>query len=112
MTTSNISVTQPVGQAIERVKRVLFQPFDPARWFVIGFCAWLACLSQGGFHGGYNYRTRPSRGGIGTGIGQALERAWHYVLQNLWWVAPVAVTVVVLAVAIWLVVLWLSSRGH
>lgn len=112
MTASNISVTQPVGQAIERVKRVLFQPFDFARWFVIGFCAWLAYLGQGGFHGGYNYRTGPSRGGIGPGIGQGLGRAWHYVLQNLWWIVPVGLAIVVLAVAIWLVVLWLSSRGQ
>jgi len=112
MTASNISVTQPVGQAIERVKRVLFQPFDPARWFVLGFCAWLTYLGQSGFHGGYNYQTGHSRGGIGRGIGQSLERAWHYVLQNLWWIVPVGVAIIVLAVAIWLLVLWLSSRGH
>jgi hypothetical protein len=112
MTASNISVTQPVGQAIERVKRLLFQPFDPARWFVIGFCAWLAYLGQTGFHGGYNYQTGRSKSGTSSGLGQALEQAWHYVLQNLWWIVPVAVAIAVLAVAIWLLVLWLSSRGH
>jgi hypothetical protein len=53
-----ISVTLPVGQAMERVKRTLFQPFDLGKWFTIGFCAWLAGLGQRGFastthfHGG------------------------------------------------------------
>ena len=42
-----MSVTLPVGQAMDRVKKVLFQPFDLARWFAIGFCAWLAYLGEG-----------------------------------------------------------------
>src|SRR2546426_9583856 len=50
------SVTRPVSQAIDRVKRVLFQRFNAGKWFVIGFCAWLASLGGGGFHGGFNYR--------------------------------------------------------
>jgi hypothetical protein len=33
---------------LERVKRVLFQPFDLGKWFIIGFCAWLAFLGDGG----------------------------------------------------------------
>jgi hypothetical protein len=47
-----VSVLEPVGQAIEKVKEILFKPFDLGRWFVIGFCAWLACLDQGG---GFNF---------------------------------------------------------
>jgi hypothetical protein len=43
-----MSVTLPVGQAMDRVKKVLFQPFDFGRWLVIGFCAWLAYLGEGG----------------------------------------------------------------
>ena len=43
-----ISVTAPVSAALERVKQVLFRPFDLGKWFVIGFCAWLALLGQQG----------------------------------------------------------------
>ena len=46
-----INVVEPVSPALERVKRVLFQPFDLGKWFVIGFCAWLACLGEGGGSG-------------------------------------------------------------
>jgi len=31
-----------------RVKKVLFQSLDVVRRFVPGFCAWLACLGEGG----------------------------------------------------------------
>jgi len=37
-----ISVTEPVSPALERVKTMLFKPFDLGKWFTIGFCAWLA----------------------------------------------------------------------
>ena len=43
-----ISVAEPVSPALERVKLMLFQPFDLGKWFVIGFCAWLAFLGEGG----------------------------------------------------------------
>lgn len=107
----DISVTAPFGQALERVKTVLFQPFDVAKWFVIGFCAWLAYLFEGGFNGGFNY------GGGGHGHGgnnlQAeFEQARHYVLNNLGWIVPLAITLVLIGLAFGLVVLWLSSRGR
>ena len=50
--TSRVSVIDPIEPAIEKVKDILFSPFDLGRWFVIGFCAWLANLGQGG---GFNF---------------------------------------------------------
>ena len=49
---NNVSVIDPIGPAIERVKVMLFRPFDFGRWFIIGFCAWLAYLGNGGGGGG------------------------------------------------------------
>jgi len=46
-----ISVTEPLTLAYDRMKLVLFQPFDPGKWFVIGFCAWLAGLGESGAGG-------------------------------------------------------------
>ena len=39
-----VSVIDPITPAIERAKIMLFRPFELKRWFVIGFCAWLAYL--------------------------------------------------------------------
>jgi len=111
MTQQNVSVTLPLSQALARVKRMLFQPFDPGKWFVIGFCAWLASLGEGGFHGGYNGGGPVRRGGVAN-VQHGYEQARDFVLQNLWWIVPVAVTIMVLGLAIWLVLIWLSSRGQ
>src|SRR2546425_11959605 len=106
MTPQDVSVTRPVGQAIDRVKRVLFQRFNAGKWFVIGFCAWLASLGGGGFHGGFNYR---GGGGGGANVQRWFEQARDYVMHNLWWVIPVAVGTAIMGVAVWVLLLWLRS---
>ena len=106
-----MSVTLPVGQAMDRVKQVLFQPFDIGRWFVIGFCAWLACLGEGGgFPGGIHYGGHHGHGW--HSIRDGFEQARDYVMHNIAWIAPLAIALIVVSVAIWLVVTWLSSRGR
>jgi hypothetical protein len=37
-----ISVRAAIEPAYERVKRVLFQPFNLGKWCTVNFCAWLA----------------------------------------------------------------------
>ncbi len=107
-----ISVAEPVSPALERVKRMLFQPFDLGKWFVIGFCAWLAGLGEsgGGFNGNYNFGNHGS-GSEGVHIRQAFDHAKEYVLNHLYWIVPVTVGVVVLCLALGLLFLWLNSRG-
>jgi hypothetical protein len=105
---ANVSVTDPILPAVDRVKRVLFQPFDLGKWFVIGFCAWLASLGEAGFQGGFNFSSPGRRGGAGPW----LNRVWDFVVQNLYWIVPLAVTLVVLALALWVLFTWLSSRGR
>lgn len=103
-----VSVTTPIGQAIDQVRRVLFQPFDLGKWFVIGFCAWLAHLGDQGFNGSFNFGS--GRGGRG-GTRQTLERTKDYVLDNLDWILPLVAVLVVLGLALWLVFTWVNSRG-
>jgi hypothetical protein len=108
---TEISVTTPVGQAIDRVKLVLFQPFDLGKWFVIGFAAWLAHLGEQGWGGGGNFG-----GSSGGGGGDDLQRVWEevrdYVMSNLSWIVPLAASLVVLGLILWVVFTWLSSRGR
>jgi hypothetical protein len=53
-TERNIEIFKPFGEAFELMKKILFQPFDWKKWFVIGFAAWLANLGSGG--ASFNYR--------------------------------------------------------
>src|SRR5262249_37877119 len=59
-TEPRIEIFKPFGEAFELMKKILFQPFDLKKWFVIGFCAWLANLGSGG--GSFNYRSNRGRG--------------------------------------------------
>jgi len=107
-----MSVTLPVGQALDRVKKVLFQPFDIGRWFLIGFCAWLAYLGEGGgsFPGNYHFGDRHGHGG--QSIRQGLDQARDYVLHNLAWIVPLVIALVLVSLSLWVLMLWLSSRGR
>jgi hypothetical protein len=104
-----INVIDPINPAIERVKTILFRPFDLKKWFVIGFCAWLSLLGSGGGGGGrvdYRYQQRVDN------VQQALNEAKVFVLDNLYWIIPLAVLSVVVGIIFWLVLTWLSSRGR
>src|SRR5580692_3077890 len=106
MTTSThyVSVTQPVGQAIEHVKRMLFRPFDLGKWMTIGVGAWLAGLGERGFSSSANYNNGQHKGTVSPH--QAMEQAKAWLAQNLYWLVPLVVTIAVLGLALWLVMLW------
>ena len=116
---NRVSVLDPVTPAIDRVKLILFKPFDLRKWFVIGFCAWLAYLGGGGGGGGgggrgggppYNVPHKQSE--ATEQIKEGIETARNYVSNNMYWILPVIVTVVVLVILIGLLVAWLNSRGR
>lgn len=103
---SYISVIEPISPAIEHVKTVLFRPFDLGRWFIIGFCAWLAGLG------------RPPGSGGGSGrSGGRFEGApaeFRNMIEGIHIPAAVFIgaLVFVLVIALSLLVVWLSSRGR
>ena len=107
-----ISVVEPVNSAFERVKQMLFRPFNLAKWFTIGFCAWLASLGESGaqFNSG-NYFGNNSSAKPNEELHHYYNQAHDYVLANLYWIIPVAVFLVIFSLVLWLVLLWLNSRG-
>jgi hypothetical protein len=101
-----ISVIDPISQAIDRTRDVLFRPFSIDKWLILGFCAWLAQLGQGG--GG------PSGQGSSDDphqIRHEFHHAWAWVMDHLVPIVVIGFVVVVFIVVIWLMFLWLSSRG-
>jgi hypothetical protein len=109
---SGISVIDPIGPAIQRVKDVLFKPFDLGRWFTIGFCAWLAYLGSagGGGGGGPHHNIGPHH--QHPKIAESINTAKEYILGNLYWIIPVTVIAAVVMIGIGLLIAWLNSRGR
>ena len=95
------SVLDPISSAIERTTRILFGPFRIEKWFVLGFCAWLAHLGEGASGGNLGNRLR------GDDLEEDLDTAWGWVFDHLALVLILASIGFVLGV----VVLWISSRG-
>ena len=104
-----ISVTTPISRAIERVREVLFNPFDLGKWFTIGFCAWLAGLGESGGGSGGNFHSGSNHGG--ADIHQQFEHARSYVVENLGWILPLSIFIFVVIVALMILFIWLNSRG-
>jgi hypothetical protein len=101
---AHISVIDPIGPAIEQVKTILFKPFDLGKWFTIGFCAWLAYLGKGGGGGGnINIPTRHDP--------TWFHQARVFFVQNAHWIIPLIIAGFVVGIVLWVVLIWLSSRG-
>ncbi len=103
--TLNLSVAGPISAAVDRVRLVLFQPFDLEKWFTLGFCAFLANLGHGGGGGG---------GGHWGGHGGDLDvrPMVEWIESNLAWVVFGALGIGVVVLALMLLFAWLSSRGE
>ncbi len=104
---NQISVIDPISPAIEWVKTILFRPFDIGKWFVIGFCAWLAFLGEQGGPS-FNFGGRQRYGAPA----EVFNNAKEVVIENLFWILPLAITITVIIIVIGFVITWLSSRGR
>jgi len=101
-TERNIEIFKPFGEAIELMKKILFQPFDLKKWFVIGFAAWLANLGSGG--GGFNYQF--DRHEEAQKINDAISQIPHPILV-------LGISLLILSILALIVVFaWLRARGR
>src|SRR6266436_528116 len=98
-TERNVEIFKPFGEAFELMKRILFQPFDVKKWFVMGFAAWLANLGGGGFNYQYNRREDVQK------LNEAISQIPHPILV-------IGVCVLISLVLVLIVLFaWLRARG-
>jgi hypothetical protein len=105
----HIAYFEPLIRAWERMKHILWRPFDLAKWLVLGFSCWLACLADGSGGGGWKWiadeNDFPGRHRISTGHG-----SYEGVGEALIWI-PLIFVVIMAVAAILVLILWLSSRA-
>lgn len=105
----SISIIAPLDRAFGRTGTVLFQPFDPGKWCVIGFTAFLATLGRSGI-GGNVFQWRQQHV-TSDQMRQVVDRAVTFVETHLLLVAAIVVCILVFSVALTALLQWLSSRG-
>ena len=103
-----LSVTEPISRAINRTREILFEPFDIAKWFKLGFCAFLAHLadSSGGGASGNTSSWQESGGS------QKADRALEWLRENWELVVGIGIAVAIVILAIVVLLLWLQGRGR
>ena len=103
------SSLQASAQAFNRMREILFRPFNLNRWFSIGFCAWLASLGSGGGGSGGNGTSGRTSGNSPFSMPSRADIV-TWISDNLLIVALIAgILIVVIVVSI--VLCWLRSRG-
>jgi hypothetical protein len=109
-----ITCTGSVGPAWQFTRRALFNPLDLAKWFTLGFSAWLATLGEGGGAGwsGGDLSRIKSRMGTERADIESVRKAVEEFLRDDWQVIAVKVPVALaIMLAVSLVVSWVRCRG-
>jgi len=107
----NVQFIEPLSSAWKRMKVALFRPFDIHKWFVVGFNAFLAGLMEASNGGGASRWTpdRADRAGWRE-VFEFPRTAWAWLADNPGWAIAILFAVLV-AVALVVVLTWVSSRG-
>jgi hypothetical protein len=102
-----IQFMEPLSHAWKRMKIALFKPFDIHKWFVVGFNAFLAGLMEAS-NGGSG--ARYSKGGHFGAFIHYPQTAWDWLTGHPMWAALILFGVIV-AIAVAVILTWLSARG-
>jgi hypothetical protein len=105
-----ISFVEPLSRAWERMRRILFDPFELSTWLVLGFSAWLAGLASGGAAGGRAVGNVGDSIDDGHVIGTEVQDFVDTIAHQMVWL-PLILLGITLILALVVVVLWLSSRA-
>ena len=107
----NIAYMEPLSQAMKRMKKSLFKPFDVGKWFAVGFTAFLAGLLDYGGGGGNGAQAAFDENDFDDEEFFDLpDHIMRWIEDNPEWLALI-ITGIILLVAVIVVLTWLSSRG-
>jgi hypothetical protein len=104
-TANEIEIFKPFGEAFELTKKILFQPFDLKKWFVIGFAAWLSNLGSGNYSFRFNRDDWKNLSWF-QDFDDMMNQIPHWILWS-----GLSV-IIVLVVALMIVFAWLRARGR
>jgi len=101
-----MNMTEALGLAFARMKRMLFQPFEFKKWLCLGVIIFLEVLLQGG---GGNAGS-PSQGAP-PNISEVVNHVRDWVVTHLAFVLPLAILGIILWISLMILLTWLQSHG-
>lgn len=106
-----IHYIDPLSRGIANARQALFRPIDIGKWFVVGFTAFLAGLTDAQIVGGGSQMAfrRSSRVRVEEVFGFP-ERVWDWMDTHPV-LAIVLLTALVVLIVVLIIVTWLSARG-
>ena len=111
-----LSVIQPLTPAIQRTRRILFEPFQLSRWLRLGFCAFLMGSTPiGGFGAGGPSSFSDSDSDsdpVSRSAVSLFDGAVPWIRQHQMLLLFLAAIVATLLLVFGVLLIWLSSRGH
>jgi hypothetical protein len=105
----SVSVTHPIGLAFNRVGVICFKAFELGKWFVIGFSAWVASLTQGGNLSFQMMDFGP--GGPGGPGGPSPGAVVDWIEHHIAEIVMIGLLGLAIVIGVWALLMWLSSRG-
>ena len=102
---NTIKYWEPVGAAWNRMKAVLFQPFNLEKWMVMGFVAWFAGLNTGG---GSSYNSSNFGNHENGGLAETFQNVWA---QYSTVILAVGGGLLLLFIILTILFSWLGARG-
>ncbi len=108
-----IAYIGPLSRGWDRMRTILFRPFDLGKWFVLGFTVFLAELTDLG-EMMWSSSSRFRGDGDGNNFREVCNRCFDSVEGFLAGsIAASLITMIIVgSIFIWILFLWLSSRGH
>lgn len=101
-----IEIFEPFGQAFELMKKILFQPFDLKKWFVIGFAAFIAGSWGSGIKTNpFTHSFNATSHSMSNGVSNTAD-------SIALWAIPLIIIAGAVVLAIVLAIMWVVSRGR
>src|SRR6266480_3060238 len=101
-----IEIFAPFSEAFELTRKILFQPFDLTKWFVIGFAAWIATFFSGG-----TFNFHPFNKGDWHWNWESYHHGPHISFHDTPpWAIPLLLIVFFVLLAIGIALMWVNAR--
>ncbi len=105
----NVSYLEPLASGWNRMKAILFRPFDIAKWLTLGFAVWLAGLADGDAWNKAGELNISDNGPVFRGAGGVADMV-RSIAENAFWL-PIVGFIIVIGFIIYALLLWVSSRA-